>query len=104
MTALVVKVISMIAQRQQMVIGQHGRVTRVVPLSEIQHSVGYLLSVQKSDGSFGDPHPVLHRGLMVIKLMYFKFIRAGQTSDVSSKQLNCLFWFYYSPTRTAKLP
>lgn len=64
MTALIVKVISMIAERQQMVIGQQGRITRVVPLSQIQHSVGYLLSVQQDDGSFGDPHPVLHRGVM----------------------------------------
>lgn len=72
MTALVVKVISMIAERQQMVIGQHRRTARVVPFEQIQHSVGYLLSVQQDNGSFGDPHPVLHKGVMVFKTIYIK--------------------------------
>lgn len=84
MTALIVKVISMIAERQQMVVGQQGRTARVVPLSEIRHSVGYLLSVQKGDGSFGDPRPVLHRDVMVIMTVYIKCIQAIQSSNVCS--------------------
>lgn len=70
MTALVVKVLSMIAERQMMVVGQQGRASRFVPLNEIRHSVGYLLSVQGSDGSFGDANPVLHRDVLVITTVY----------------------------------
>lgn len=70
MTALVVKVLSMIAERQVAVVGQQGRASRFVPLSEIRHSVGYLLSVQESDGSFGDANPVLHRDVLVITTVY----------------------------------
>lgn len=65
MTALVVKVLSLVAERQIVPFGEQGRKARVVPVDEIRHSVGYLLSVQESDGSFGDPHPVLHRSIMV---------------------------------------
>lgn len=67
-----------------MVVGQQGRTARVVPLSEIKHSVGYLISVQKGDGSFGDPHPVLHRGLMVIMTVYIKCIQAIRSGGVCS--------------------
>lgn len=70
MTALVVKVISMIAERQLMAVGQQGRESRFVPLNEIRLSVGYLLSVQESDGSFGDPYPVLNRNVLVITTVY----------------------------------
>lgn len=49
-----------------MAIGEQGRQARIVPFHEIRHSVGYLLSVQKADGSFGDPHPVVHIGVLVI--------------------------------------
>ncbi|XP_068999108.1 complement C4-B [Embiotoca jacksoni] len=59
-TALVVKVLSLVAQRQ---IGQQGRRNKVVPEEEIRQPVNYLLSVQKTDGSFSDPHPVMHRVL-----------------------------------------
>ncbi|XP_068425600.1 complement C4-B [Clinocottus analis] len=64
MTAFVVKVLSLVAQRQTMDFGQHGRKAVFVPEDEISHSVSYLLSVQKTDGSFRDPHPVLHRGVL----------------------------------------
>lgn len=106
MTALVVKVISMIAERQQMVMGQPRRIARVVPLSQIQHSVGYLLSVQQGDGSFGDPHPVLHRGLMVFQTIYmYKYIQATQTSDMCShSNLTVFVRFVYRLKATAKLP
>lgn len=70
MTALVVKVLSLIAERQVMAIGQQGRPARIVPFHEIRHSVRYLLSVQKADGSFGDPHPVVHIGVLVMATRY----------------------------------
>uniref|UniRef100_A0A3Q1EN80 Complement C4B (Chido/Rodgers blood group) n=1 Tax=Acanthochromis polyacanthus TaxID=80966 RepID=A0A3Q1EN80_9TELE len=63
-TALVVKVLSMVAQRQTAAIGQQGRRLKIVPQEEIWHSVRYLLSVQKTDGSFTDPAPVLHREVL----------------------------------------
>ncbi|XP_033496481.2 complement C4-B [Epinephelus lanceolatus] len=63
-TALVVKVLSLVAQRQTVAFGQQGRKARVVPEEEIRQSVSYLLSVQKTDGSFSDPNPVLHRGVL----------------------------------------
>ncbi|XP_038567629.1 complement C4-B-like [Micropterus salmoides] len=63
-TALVVKVLSLVAARQTAAFGVQGRKARVVPEEEIRRPVSYLLSVQKSDGSFGDPHPVLHRGVL----------------------------------------
>ncbi|XP_075965224.1 complement C4-like [Anarhichas minor] len=63
-TALVVKVLSLVAQRQTASFGEQGRKARFVPEEEIRHSVSYLLSIQNTDGSFGDPHPVLHRGVM----------------------------------------
>uniref|UniRef100_A0A8C2YZB7 Complement C4B (Chido/Rodgers blood group) n=1 Tax=Cyclopterus lumpus TaxID=8103 RepID=A0A8C2YZB7_CYCLU len=62
-TALVVKVLSLVAQRQTGAFGLQGRKATVVPYDQIRHSVSYLLSVQKTDGSFRDPHPVLHRGI-----------------------------------------
>lgn len=70
MTALVVKVLSLIAERQVMAIGQQGRQARIVPFHEIRHSVKYLLSVQKADGSFSDPHPVIHIGVLVMATRY----------------------------------
>lgn len=66
MTALIVKVLSLVAERQTFALGQQGRTARVVPVEEIRHPVSYLLSVQENDGSFGDPNPVLHRGVLVI--------------------------------------
>lgn len=70
MTALVVKVLSQIAERQVMAIGQQGRKPSIVPFHEIRHSVRYLLSVQRDDGSFGDPHPVVHIGVLVMATRY----------------------------------
>lgn len=90
MTALIVKVLSMIAERQQFAIGEQGRVARVVPLSQIQQSVGYLLSVQQDDGSFDDPHPVLHRGMMVFMTMS-KCIQAKPTSDMHRGSNSIIF-------------
>lgn len=91
MTALVVKMISMVAERQQLVVGQQGREARAVPLDQIQHSVGYLLSVQEGDGSFGDPNQVLHRGVMVFMTMYIKCIQAIQGSNMYSRSNSIVF-------------
>ncbi|XP_075322751.1 complement C4-B [Odontesthes bonariensis] len=60
-TALVVKILSLIAERQTAAFGPQGRNAKLVPREEIQQSVSYLLSQQQSDGSFPDPNPVLHR-------------------------------------------
>uniref|UniRef100_UPI003AB09B23 complement C4-B n=1 Tax=Centroberyx gerrardi TaxID=166262 RepID=UPI003AB09B23 len=58
LTGLVVKVLSLLAERQAVITGQ--RQAKVVSEEEISHSVRYLLSVQNDDGSFTDPHPVIH--------------------------------------------
>uniref|UniRef100_A0A3Q3MGX7 Complement C4B (Chido/Rodgers blood group) n=1 Tax=Mastacembelus armatus TaxID=205130 RepID=A0A3Q3MGX7_9TELE len=64
LTALVVKVLSLIAERQTTAFGQQGRLGRAVPLGQIRHPVSYLVSAQNNDGSFTDPYPVLHRGIL----------------------------------------
>lgn len=66
MTALVVKVLSLIAERQIVASGVGGRRARVVPFKEIRRSVSYLLSAQHIDGSFGELNQVVHRGILVI--------------------------------------
>ncbi|XP_014911909.1 complement C4-B-like, partial [Poecilia latipinna] len=63
-TALVVKVLSLVAERQTDGHGERGRVLKVVPKEEIHLPVRYLMSVQQSDGSFRDPEPVLHRHVL----------------------------------------
>ncbi|XP_034554348.1 complement C4-B isoform X2 [Notolabrus celidotus] len=63
-TALIVKMLSMVAQRQSESFGQQGRQAKFVPEEEIRHPVRYLLSQQKDDGSFRDPNPVLHRDVL----------------------------------------
>ncbi|XP_034466750.1 complement C4-B isoform X1 [Hippoglossus hippoglossus] len=67
LTALIVKILSLVGQRQTAALGLQGRITGVVPAAEIERSVRYLLSVQKTDGSFIDPHPVLHRNVLAGK-------------------------------------
>uniref|UniRef100_A0A667Y8N2 Complement C4B (Chido/Rodgers blood group) n=1 Tax=Myripristis murdjan TaxID=586833 RepID=A0A667Y8N2_9TELE len=62
-TAHVVKVMSLVAERQSVATGEQGRRSTAVSAEEISQSVGYLLSVQKPDGSFTDPNPVMHRGM-----------------------------------------
>ncbi|XP_031154830.1 complement C4-B [Sander lucioperca] len=63
-TALIVKVLSLVAQRQTMTFEKKEWNAWVVPEDEIRHSVRYLLSVQNSDGSFSDPHRVLRRRVL----------------------------------------
>ncbi|KAM8735978.1 complement C4-B [Acanthopagrus schlegelii] len=64
LTALVVKVLSMVAERQAVVSGQQDRNARIVPEDEIRHSVRYLLSVQESDGTYRETQRMLHRGVL----------------------------------------
>ncbi|XP_028280659.1 complement C4-B isoform X2 [Parambassis ranga] len=66
-TALVVKMLSLVAQRQTVTFGQQGRAAKVVPEEEITDSVIYLLSIQNKDDSFSDQHPVLHRNVLESK-------------------------------------
>ncbi|XP_007570073.1 complement C4-B-like isoform X1 [Poecilia formosa] len=63
-SALVVKVLSLVAERQTDGHGERGRVLKVVPEEEIRRPVRYLMSVQQSDGSFRDPEPMLHRDVL----------------------------------------
>lgn len=62
LTALVVKVLSLVADRQRAVEGEQGRREKVITEQDIQQSVAYLVDKQnKKDGSFSDPKPVIHR-------------------------------------------
>lgn len=68
-TALVVKIFSLVAQRQTAVFGLQGRINKVVPEENIRKPVKYLLKIQNTqDGSFSDPNPVIHRGVLVTSL------------------------------------
>lgn len=57
-TALIVKMLSFVTQLQTK---EERKNTKL----DIKGSVSYLLSVQKHDGSFSDPNPVLHKGTLV---------------------------------------
>ncbi|KAK2844441.1 hypothetical protein Q5P01_011100 [Channa striata] len=70
MTAYVLKVLSMAAERQSVGLGVQGRKPRILPDQEIRLSVRYLVSEQNADGSFSDPHPVLHRDVLEGKDKY----------------------------------
>lgn len=83
MTALVVKVLSLLAERQTLGMGQQGRRPRLVPLNEIRDPVRFLLSVQENDGSFGDPNPVLHRGVLVIISCTSLFYSIRQENNIN---------------------
>lgn len=68
-TALVVKIFSLVAQRQTAIFGLQGRINKVVPEINIRKPVKYLLKIQNTqDGSFSDPNPVIHRGVLVTSL------------------------------------
>ncbi|KAL7875318.1 hypothetical protein SRHO_G00062880 [Serrasalmus rhombeus] len=57
LTALVVKVLSLVAECELVANGDQ----QIVSQLEIQRPVNYLINKQNSDGSFSDPHPVIHR-------------------------------------------
>ncbi|KAL0985509.1 hypothetical protein UPYG_G00157810 [Umbra pygmaea] len=61
LTGLVVKVMSLVAERQREGGRETGRQATVVDQKDISHSVKYLLDKQEKDGSFIDPNPVIHR-------------------------------------------
>ncbi|XP_071000028.1 complement C4-like [Oncorhynchus clarkii lewisi] len=61
LTGLVVKVMSLVAERQNAGGGEKGRWAQGVSEQHIIDSVRYLLVKQKEDGSFSDPNPVIHR-------------------------------------------
>ncbi|KAF7665743.1 hypothetical protein LDENG_00132690 [Lucifuga dentata] len=65
MTSYVVKVLSLVAERQTVSFGQQGRrPLKTLKEEEISDPVSFLLSKQNDDGSFGDPNPVIHRGIL----------------------------------------
>ncbi|XP_067305139.1 complement C4-B [Pseudorasbora parva] len=61
LTALVVKVLSIVADRQIETLEQHGTTERLISQEDIRQSVTYLVKKQSSDGSFTDANPVIHR-------------------------------------------
>lgn len=58
--------LSLVTERQSTGVGPNSRVVQVVPQKEIIEPVKFLLSSQRDDGTFGDPHPMVHRYTMVI--------------------------------------
>lgn len=63
LTALVVKVLSLVAERQEATLRQRGSPEKIVSEKDISVSVKYLMGQQNKDGSFTDPHPVIHRDM-----------------------------------------
>ncbi|XP_065117363.1 complement C4-A-like [Paramisgurnus dabryanus] len=61
LTALVVKVLSLVADRQIETKEQKGTAEKDISNRDIQESVNYLIKTQNPDGSFNDPNPVLDR-------------------------------------------
>ncbi|KAM7383630.1 hypothetical protein PAMP_003265 [Pampus punctatissimus] len=63
LTALVVRVLSLVAERQTVSFGPQGR-RSWINTQEIMKPVRYLVRIQNVDGSFSDAHPVLHRNVL----------------------------------------
>ncbi|KAK9960652.1 hypothetical protein ABG768_008497 [Culter alburnus] len=61
LTALVVKVLSIVADRQIETLEQQGTTERLISQEDIRQAVTYLIKTQSSDGSFTDANPVYHR-------------------------------------------
>ncbi|XP_073703933.1 complement C4-B [Garra rufa] len=61
LTALVVKVLSLVAERQIETLEQQGSIEKMISQEDIRHAVTYLIKTQSSDGSFTDANPVYHR-------------------------------------------
>nr|BAB03285.1 complement C4-2 [Cyprinus carpio] len=61
LTALVVKVLSLVAERQIETLEQQGTTEKMISQMDIRHAVTYLIKTQSSDGSFTDANPVYHR-------------------------------------------
>ncbi|XP_030639249.1 complement C4 [Chanos chanos] len=61
LTALVVKVLALVAERQVEETRQGGRSEKLISEEDIRISVRFLIGQQNNDGSFSDPNPVLDR-------------------------------------------
>ncbi|RXN26002.1 complement C4-like protein [Labeo rohita] len=61
LTALVVKVLSLVAERQIETLEQQGTTEKLISQEDIRKAVKYLIKTQNSDGSFADAYPVYHR-------------------------------------------
>ncbi|XP_052002681.1 complement C4-like [Xyrauchen texanus] len=61
LTALVVKVLSLVADRQLETREQRGTTEKLISQEDIRKAVTYLINTQSQDGSFSDSNPVYHR-------------------------------------------
>ncbi|XP_052000318.1 complement C4-like [Xyrauchen texanus] len=61
LTALVVKVLSLVADRQLETREQRGTTEKAISQEDIRKAVTYLIKTQSLDGSFSDSNPVIHR-------------------------------------------
>lgn len=87
MTAYVVKVMSLVAERQSVSFGQQGRrISVAVQKQQISKPVEFLLSSQTSAGIFRDPNPVYHRGMVVISLFFFLTVCLEQLETYLTSQ------------------
>lgn len=60
-----VKVLSLVAERQIETLEQQGTTEKIISQEDIRHTVTYLIKTQSSDGSFTDANPVYHREMQV---------------------------------------
>ncbi|KAM9310020.1 LOW QUALITY PROTEIN: complement C4-B [Pholidichthys leucotaenia] len=63
LTAYILKVLSLVAQIQTAA-SRHREQIQVVPLGDIRKIANYLVQVENADGSFSDPHRVLHNRIL----------------------------------------
>lgn len=67
-----VKVLSLVAERQIETKEQKGLTEKEISQEEIRKSVIYLINTQNSDGSFSDSNPVIHREMQVLRYILNK--------------------------------
>ncbi|XP_048008850.1 complement C4-B-like isoform X9 [Megalobrama amblycephala] len=67
LTALVVKVLSIVAGLQIETLEQQGTTERLISQEDIRQAVTYLIETQSSDGSFTDANPVIHREMQGVE-------------------------------------
>uniref|UniRef100_A0A3B3SUP3 Complement C4B (Chido/Rodgers blood group) n=1 Tax=Paramormyrops kingsleyae TaxID=1676925 RepID=A0A3B3SUP3_9TELE len=97
LTALVVKVMSLVVDRQLEGRGEKGREEIGISQDEIQKSVEYLISKQDGDGSFKDPNPVIHREMQVM-------ISNGQVAHLKCRYRSELQHLIYCTLRLLSIP
>lgn len=71
MTAYIVKVLSMVGERQTAAFEPQSQVIDVAIEQDLNASVRYLLSLQQPDGSFIGSKLVLHRDVPVNFILHF---------------------------------